>query len=166
MRRKESWNRFGRGKINTFCTCAHWQSPVMHAEKRGSMSAMVKSCCAKRCSLAQRSHPCSGATRRRFRCRTRLRSIRPMPNSSSMPRRSCIRRDLSLPCAYRKCVCGSGCGTSSCWRVCRIPAMSAPSSARRTPSAWTPWCLPVRVPISTVPRPCAPRWARSSASRC
>lgn len=46
--------------------------------------------------LAQRSHPCSGAIRRRFRCRTRLRGIRPMPNSSSMPRRSCIRRGLSL----------------------------------------------------------------------
>ena len=68
----------------------------------------------------------------------------------------------------------------------RIPAMRLPEPLRRvivlegvqdpgnvgtviprpTPSAWTPWCSPARAPISIAPRPCALRWARSSASRC
>ena len=166
MRRTGLWSRFGRGKINISCTCARWPGIRMCAGTRGSTSATVKSCCARRYSSARRSRPCSGAMRRRSLCRTALRSIRPTRSSSPMPRRSCIRPARSLPCASRRCACRSRCGTSSCSRACRIPATSERSSARRTPLAWMPWCSPARAPISTAPRPCALRWARSSASRC
>ena len=166
MRRTGQWSRFGRGKINISCTCARWQSRRMRAGRRGSTSATAKSCCARRCSSARRSRPCSGARRRRFRCRTASRSTWRMLSSSSTPRRSCTRRVRSLPCVSRRCACRNRCAASSCSKGCRIPATSARSSARPTPSAWTPWCSPARAPISTARRPCARRWARSFVSRC